>query len=78
MRTFDYRNIPASLFDGAITSAVMRVYEDKGKLDVLERLHPQAVEAHRAQALFDTIEKCIGFKFLADEHTNKLNPFSLT
>lgn len=56
MRTFDYRNIPASLFDGAITSAVMRVYEDKGKLDVLERLHPQAVEAHRAQALFDTID----------------------
>lgn len=56
MRTFDYRSLPANLLEGAISAAVMRVYEDRGRLDALERLHPQSVGALSAQARFDTVD----------------------
>ena len=41
MRTFDYGHLPKGLFGGKVGDANMKVYEDKGKLDVLEQMHPE-------------------------------------
>lgn len=45
VRKFDYRHLPKDLFDGAVGTANVRLYEDKGKLDVLERIHPERLRA---------------------------------
>lgn len=56
MRTFDYRHLPARLFDGKVGDANVRAYEDKGKLDMLKELHPDVLEALRERAHFDNVE----------------------
>lgn len=56
MRTFDYRNLPQRLFDGKAGDANVRVYEDKGKLDLLKQLHPEELQALRERAHFDNVD----------------------
>ena len=56
MRTFDYRHLPQRLFDGKVGDANVRVYEDKGKLDMLKKLHPDRLAAMREQAHFDNVD----------------------
>ena len=34
MRTFDYGHLPKGLFSGMVGDANMKVFEDKGKLDL--------------------------------------------
>lgn len=56
MRTFDYKRLPQQLFGGPVSEANVKVHEDKGKLDVLRQLHPDAFEALRSQAHFDNVD----------------------
>lgn len=56
MRTFDYRHLPKGLIKGAVGDANVRLYEDRGKLQVLERLHPEQLEALRAGAHGDNVD----------------------
>ena len=56
MRTFDYRHLPRTLFDGKVGDANVRLYEDKGKLDLFERFHPELLVAMRANAHFDNVD----------------------
>lgn len=55
MRTFDYRHLPQKLFDGKNGDANVRVYEDKGKLALLEKMHPDVLAQLRTQAHFDNV-----------------------
>ena len=50
MRTFDYRHLPQRLFDGEVGDANARLFECKGKLDLIEQLHPEQLEPLRATA----------------------------
>ena len=56
MRTFDYRRLPAHLFDGKVGAANTRLYEDKGKLALLEQLQPERLELLRERAHFDNVD----------------------
>ncbi len=56
MRTFDYRHLPQSLFDGKVGDANVRLYEDKGKLALLKEMNPAALEELREQAHFDNVD----------------------
>lgn len=56
MRTFDYRHLPKGLFDGKVGDANVRLYEDKGKLDLLKQVHPEELDALREQAHFDNVD----------------------
>lgn len=56
MRTFDYRRLPQKLFQGKVGDANVRAYEDKGKLDMLKDLHPEALAVLQGQAHFDNVE----------------------
>jgi Fic family protein len=56
MRTFDYRRLPKRLFEGDLADAAARLHEDKGKLDMLRRLHPDRLDALREQAHFDNVD----------------------
>ncbi|MBQ9068114.1 MAG: Fic family protein [Eggerthellaceae bacterium] len=56
MRKFDYQHLPASLFDGKVGDAHVRLFEDKGKLDALEQLHPDVFTSLQTRALFDSTE----------------------
>ena len=56
MRTFDYRHLPQTLFGGKAGDANVRLYEDKGKLDLLEKTHATDLEALRVQAHFDNVD----------------------
>ena len=56
MRTFDYAHLPKGLFGGKVGDANMRVYEDKGKLDVLEQMHPELLEPFKAPARLNSID----------------------
>lgn len=41
MRTFNYNQLPSHLFDGELGDANAKVFEDKGKLDLYEQMHPE-------------------------------------
>lgn len=56
MRTFDYRHLPQHLFDGEVGDANVRLFEDKGKLDLIEQLHPEQLEPLRAAARADATD----------------------
>ena len=56
MRTFDYRHLPKGLFDGKVGDANVRLYEDRGKLDVLKQVHASELEALRERAHFDNVD----------------------
>ena len=56
MRTFDYRHLPQQLFDGKVGDANVRLYSDKGKLDLLKQVQPDMLEALRDQAHFDNVD----------------------
>ncbi|MBR0405705.1 MAG: Fic family protein [Eggerthellaceae bacterium] len=56
MRTFDYGHLPKGLFGGAVGDANMKVFEDKGKLDVYEQMHPELLESFRASARTDSAD----------------------
>ena len=55
MRTFDYSHLPQKLYSGKIADAHMRVYEDRGKLGVIEQMHPELLEPLKAVALADSV-----------------------
>ena len=55
MRTFDYRHLPRNLFEGKVGEASARLYEDRGKLELLKGLHPAELDALRGQAHFDNV-----------------------
>ena len=50
MRTFDYCHLPQRLFDGEVGDTNARLFECKGKLDLIEQLHPEQLEPLRATA----------------------------
>lgn len=56
MRTFDYMHLPQGLFDGRVGSANVRLYQDKGKLDLLEQTHAEELAALRERAHFDNVD----------------------
>lgn len=56
MRTFDYRHLPQGLFDGKVGDANVRLYEDKGKLQLLERDHSEQLDALRAEAHLSNVD----------------------
>lgn len=56
MRTFDYRHLPRQLFDGKAGDANVRVYEDKGKLELLEQVRADELAALRERAHFDNVD----------------------
>ena len=56
MRTFDYRHLPKNLFDGKVGDANVRLYEDRGKFDVLKQVHAADLEALRERAHLDNVD----------------------
>ena len=56
MRTFDYRHLPQSLFDGKAGDANVRLYEDRGKLDMLKKTHAAELDALRERAHYDNVD----------------------
>ena len=56
MRTFDYRKLPNALFGDKIGDINVKLYEDRGKLDVLKQMHPERLEALRLQAHVDNVD----------------------
>ena len=50
MRTFDYRHLPQRLFDGEVGDANVKLFEDRGKLALIEQLHPEQLEPLRKAA----------------------------
>ena len=55
MRTFDYRHLPQRLFDRQVGDANVRLYEDKGKLDLLEQLHGDQLALLRDSAHIENV-----------------------
>ena len=56
MRKFDYRHMPRGLFGGKVGDANVRVHQDKGRLDVLEQMHPELLEPLREVAHVDSVD----------------------
>ena len=56
MRTFDYRHLPQQLFGGKVGDANVRLYEDKGKFELLKITCDGELEALRERAHFDNVE----------------------
>ena len=56
MRTFDYRHLSPRLFDGEIGDVNALLNQDKGKLELLEQLHPEQLEPFRTRAHFDNVD----------------------
>ena len=56
MRTFDYRRLPQSLFDGEVGAANVRLYEDKGRFDTIRDAHAEWLEAQRDDARFGDVD----------------------
>ena len=56
MRTFDYGHLPKGLFSGMIGDANMAVFQDKGKLDVFEQMHPELLAPFAATARMDSAD----------------------
>ncbi len=56
MRKFDYQHLPHALLEGKVGDALMRLHEDKGRLEALEQLHPELLDARQARTLADSTE----------------------
>lgn len=56
MRTFDYRHLPTSLFNGKVGDANVRLYEDRGKLEALKTTHAAELASLRERAHFDNVD----------------------
>ena len=56
MRTFDYRHLPRQLFDGKVGNANVRLYQDKGKLDLLKQMDAAGLTTLEGSAHFDNVE----------------------
>lgn len=56
MRTFDYRHLSRTLFEGGIGDALARVHEDRGKLEVIKRTDQEVLAALQDQARFDSVD----------------------
>lgn len=56
MRTFDYRHLPQQLFSGKVGDANAKLYEDRGKLALLEEMHPDELEALTSRAFHDNVD----------------------
>lgn len=74
MRTFDYRRLPQSLFNGKAGDANVRLYADKGKLYLLEQLHSDALEGMRTRAHFDNVDASTHIEglYIGDARTHAL------
>ena len=55
MRTFNYRRLPQRLFDGKVGDANVKLYEDKGKLASIRRMHPELFDALSEKAHIDNV-----------------------
>ena len=56
MRKFDYQHLPKNLLEGDVADAHLRLFEDKGKLETLEQLHPEKLAALEPRALAGNVE----------------------
>lgn len=56
MRTFDYRHLPKTLLEGKVADAHVRLYENKGKLEALEQLHPEVLANMSKRAHIDSVD----------------------
>jgi len=56
MRTFNYRCLPQHLFDGKVGDANVRLYQDKGKLELLEQMQPEKLASLRKAAHVDNVD----------------------
>lgn len=56
MRTFEYQHLPTELFDGKVGDAHVRLFEDKGKLEALEQLHPNVLACMKDRAHLDNVD----------------------
>lgn len=55
MRTFDYMNLPKPLFERAVGDLNALLHQDKGKMGMLERLHPAELASLEARAHLDNV-----------------------
>ena len=56
MRTFDYGHLPKGLIGGKVGEANLKVFEDKGKLDMLQQLHADELALLAPRAHFDNVD----------------------
>ena len=56
MRTFDYTHLPQLLFRKEAGDANARLWEDKGKLDMLKQLQPERLESLREKVHAQNVE----------------------
>lgn len=56
MRTFNYRNLPSVLSDGALGDVQRHLFEDKGRLETLEQLHGDVLASLRERAHADNVD----------------------
>lgn len=69
VRSFDYRHLPQDLFDGKVGDANVRLYNDKGRLDFLELVYPDALETLSTVAHLDNVDSSARIEGLyADRH----------
>ena len=55
MRTFDYEALPKRLFSGKAAEANAQLFEDKGKLQLLEKMHPELLADLKRDAHIDNV-----------------------
>jgi len=56
MRTFNYQHLPKGLFGGKVGDANVRLYEDRGKLEMLKQTHAAELDALRERAHLDNVD----------------------
>ena len=56
MRTFDYRHLPQQLFGGRVGDINAKLYEDRGKLKLLEEMQPDELAALGSRAFHDNVD----------------------
>ena len=56
MRTFDYNHLPSTLLGGKVGDANVRLYEDKGKIELLEKMYPDQLAMLRATAHVENVD----------------------
>ena len=56
MRTFNYREIPLKLLSGSYHDALVRLYEDRGKLGMLKQLAPEALHDMRERTRMENTD----------------------
>ena len=55
MRRFNYRHLPQKLFNGKVGNVNVKLYEDRGKLSSIRKMHPELLDALTERAHLDNV-----------------------